>query len=160
MAPFSLLESEHAFVDVMQIEKQSIAEGSLSSLDRSVGFADCDEIISDRSCSSQDTWLSKKDIQDIKLEAARSVQLIMAGKHRNNPAVCERGLEDMSKAGAVQIRSRRAHARRVVLEEQENQREQQSFNPDRLVCEYQRASGRSILPAIARARIDEQVARS
>jgi hypothetical protein len=155
MAPLSSIELESAFIDVRN-SKETLSDGSIGDLRRIVTFAARDNVIDIPCHSSKDTWLSKEEIQHFKVDNARSIQMILSGKHRKIPDFSERGLENMSKAGALQVRSRRTYAQRVVLEEQETQRQDFFSEPERIADEYNRAASRSVLSAIARGRHDAQ----
>jgi hypothetical protein len=154
MPPLSSLEIDIALIDVATHDKALHHDDADSLTSRSVSFASRDEIIRERCHSSRATWVSKEDLGDFKLDNARTIQIIMAGKQRKFNDVCEQGLESMSKAGSLQLQSRRKYARRVVLEEQKTQRREWISDPERIADEYQKATVRSSLVASTRGQAD------
>jgi hypothetical protein len=153
MPPLSSLEIDIDLIDVVTHEK-ALHHDDSDSPSRSVSFASRVDLIREPCHSSRATWASKEDHGNFKLDNARTIQIIMAGKQQKFNDVCERGLENMSKAGSLQIKRRRRYARRVVLEEQETQRREWISDPERVASEYQKATARSSLVASIRGQAD------
>lgn len=131
---------------------------SIRSQKFAVGFAVRDEYIDLPCHSCDDTWFNKEELKAFKLYNARCVQLIYSGNHRTISGFCERGLEDMPMAASLQMRSRRSYAKRVVLDEQKNQRENLLSYPELIAATYSKAVSRSVLSAVARGLQDAKAA--
>lgn len=60
----------------------------------------------------------------------------------------------MTKAGSLQVQSRRRYARNIVLEEQQAQRQERVCDPESIAVEYEEAASRSATLAVARGQSD------
>jgi hypothetical protein len=131
---------------------------------RSVRFAStCEHLI----CFPKNTesehrraWYSQAELQSFKHDSAKTVQIIMNRRinSRNNEQLCERGLETMSKAGSLQKNSRLRFARQIVLEEQEDQKQQGWIDEMRLAELYKESASKCVASAIARGKFDANAA--
>jgi hypothetical protein len=153
MPPLSCTQPESASFDGTALGEKG---PFFSSSKPTVSFAIKEDAIDDTSTchTSRKTWYSKEELRAFKLESARSVQAILSGKHRLIPGFCERGLENMTKAGSLQVQSRRRYARNIVLEEQQAQRQERVCDPESIAVEYEEAASRSATLAVARGQSD------
>ena len=104
------------------------------------------------------TWLSREELESFKLDCAKVVQMILRGQsYRYGEACCQRGLENMSMAGSLQSKSRRRHACKAVLREQEQQRQAGVVDADMISRVYHEATKRSALSAFAQGRRDAEL---
>jgi hypothetical protein len=108
--------------------------------------------------NSNDTWFTKEEIQNFKKDCHRPVHTIthMAMASIDCfPDVCDRGLENTTKAALIQsTTSRRNYSTRsVVLNLQEAQRKSGVFDPEKISNEYRRASAKSCFMARAMGRV-------
>jgi hypothetical protein len=129
---------------------------------RTVSFAISQELLFskvDESISRKTMWYSKQEIEHFKKENSRSVQAMLSGKHRQMPGFCERGLENMTRAGALQSKNHKKFSQKVVLDEQRKQRENgESDVVDMIAQIYEQASRRSQVAAAARGENDAREA--
>lgn len=107
-------------------------------------------------------WYSQAQLQSFKLDSAKTVQILMNIPARalvnSNVVLCERGLETMSKAGSLQKNSRLRYARRVVLDEQEEQKERGEIYDERLAELYKESASKCLASALARGKFDAEAA--
>ena len=138
--------------------QESVSSGNSSS--SVVAFSDNDRVIEYECDDSESSlWLCADDIKSFKKQCHETVEMAMSGSLSAFPDFCDRGLEGFTAAGKLQSRSRKKHARSVVLEEQERQRASNTFDPERLSEGYSRATTRSRLLAAALGQGDEVAAR-
>jgi hypothetical protein len=168
MAPFSkniqMLDNKNspAEIDTYSQAKQQSKKGRAvgASQDywrRSVGFSDNHDVNIVSRHRQGDLWFTTDELKSFKQNCARSVHMIVRGNHRaRQQNICERGLEDMSTAGAIQIRTRRRFACKVVLDEQEEQRQAGVLvvDTETMARVYQDVTARSAKSAIARGESD------
>lgn len=121
---------------------------------RSVGFTDNDEVLIVSRHQQDAIWFTKEGLQSFKRDCTTSVQIIVKGKRGLYRDVCERGLEGMSMAGAIQSKARRKFAYRMVLDEQEDQRRAGVVDTETMARAYQQVTTASAVSALARGKSD------
>ena len=126
---------------------------------RTVSFAISEHILfyeesSSSCCDKENRWYSKLETDQFKKENSRSAQAIVLGKHRHIADLCERGLENVTKAGALQSKNRRKVALKAVMDEQRRQREISIYDPEAIAQAYGRLTSRSCLAAAAQGHSD------
>lgn len=174
MPPFSNVDYETAEIDV---SNSPVKDRSFVRPRRVVRFHEHVEErpIFAKACSSNIRdmiWYSKEEIAAMKQDCARAVKLILMGQRPIHTIVqneqhglerkeefCDRGLEDMTKAASIQVRSRRQFATRIVLNAQADQKDQGICHDEESLAEsYRLACARSVAAAIARGMSDAEAA--
>ena len=104
-------------------------------------------------------WYSQAQLQSFIHDSAKTVTILMntPGRARvNSNELCERGLETMSRAGSLQKTSRLRYARKIVRDEQEEQKEQGTIDEARLAVLYKESASKCLSSAIARGKFDAE----
>jgi hypothetical protein len=104
-------------------------------------------------------WSSREELDGFKKDCAITVQLIMIAKRLDCENFCPRGLEHMSRAGSLQLKSRRRYSQSVILEEQKKQRFVGRVDEEEISRVYKEATRRSIVSAIAQGTSDAKALR-
>ena len=100
--------------------------------------------------------VTPKDIEGFKQDIAMTVTIMMRGRKLDEDEYCARGLETKSRAGSIQLKSRRRYSQSVILQAQEKQRNEGRMDHDEIARIYQEATRSSIVSAIARGQSDAQ----
>jgi hypothetical protein len=173
MPPFSsteLLNHQSLEIDVCVTPSSKPQQQDLgpAKAGRSVRFASSSEPVicfpKNTPVEQQKAWYSQAQLQSFKLDSAKTVHILMNSLGRaallvNSNELCERGLETMSKAGSLQKNSRLRYARKIVLDEQEDQKEQGGvIDGVRLAELYKESASKCVASAIARGKFDAEAA--
>jgi hypothetical protein len=129
---------------------------------RRVSFTDVDQVHSVLSLKEytflehKATWIMTYEMYQSKSHVDQQMSRLLNGQPCKNKEMTYRGLENLTPSGAEQLRERSSAVRRVVMEEQHQQRQLAFCDPEALAASSASISAMSQQLALDVAKADEQ----
>ena len=158
MPPFSgHFTTADAFVDEQpQAHKIPLHEQEQRQRCVAFGTAQIHEINHWSESELDDLWLNENDYKTNKRDCTKIATLFHMGRAKEDENMCKRGVEKMNRATQLQCKSRKRYSMKVVMEEQERQREEGVIDMDAIANLYKEATNRCAAAAHAVGKQDAE----